>query len=43
VLRVVNWAPQAQVTRVVTYSGWMSFFMGVLSQGRRVATQRARA
>src|SRR5919112_6075910 len=27
VLRVVNDAPQVQVTWVSTYSGWMSFFM----------------
>src|SRR4051794_36164823 len=27
VLRVVNWFSQVQVTSVVTYSGWMSFFM----------------
>ncbi|GAB3786536.1 hypothetical protein GCM10027601_23710 [Nocardioides ungokensis] len=27
VLRVVNFAPQVQVTWVSTYSGWMSFFM----------------
>ena len=27
VLRVVNVLPQVQVTSVVTYSGWMSFFM----------------
>src|SRR4051794_27234520 len=27
VLRVVNVLPQVQVTSVVTYAGWMSFFM----------------
>jgi hypothetical protein len=31
VLRVVNWLPQVQVTSVVTYVGWMSFFMVFLS------------
>jgi hypothetical protein len=38
VLRVVNVLPQVQVTSVVTYDGWMSFFM-VSSRvlGRRVA------
>ena len=30
-LRVVNDAPQVQVTWVSTYSGWMSFFMVFLS------------
>jgi hypothetical protein len=34
VLRVVNLLPQVQVTSVVTYSGWMSFFM-VSSRGER--------
>ncbi|GAB3196416.1 hypothetical protein GCM10027062_05600 [Nocardioides hungaricus] len=37
VLRVVNDAPQVQVTWVSTYSGWMSFFM-VSSHRRRVAS-----
>ncbi len=31
VLRVVNVVPQVQVTSVVTYSGWMSFFTGLSS------------
>ena len=30
-LRVVNDAPQVQVTWVSTYSGWVSFFMVFLS------------
>jgi hypothetical protein len=41
VLRVVNWFPQVQVTAVVTYSGWMSFFMcSSRVLGRRVATHQ---
>jgi hypothetical protein len=43
VLRVANVLPQVQVTSVVTYSGWMSFFM-VSSRGysRRVALDEVR-
>ena len=42
VLRVVNVLPQVQVTWVSMYSGWMSFFMVVLSSvGRRVVAARA--
>jgi hypothetical protein len=43
VLRVVNVLPQVQVTSVVLYSGWMSFFM-VSSRGysRRVALEEVR-
>src|ERR1700712_5045988 len=43
VLRVVNVLPQVQVTSVVLYSGWMSFFM-VSSRGysRRVVLEEVR-